>query len=71
MSEHYPRNTLECTAWCARCQNFTQHRVDNGRQGPCLVTHPETAAAKARREQKARHAQERLENPDLPWEGDR
>ncbi len=36
MSEHYTRNTLECTAYCGRCQKNTQHRVDAGRQGPCL-----------------------------------
>jgi hypothetical protein len=36
MTEHYTRNTLECTAWCARCQRMTQHRVDGGRKGPCI-----------------------------------
>lgn len=37
MSEHFTRNTLECTAWCNRCDRATQHRVDGGRRGPCLV----------------------------------
>lgn len=36
MSEHHTRNTLEVTAWCPQCQQFTQHRCDNGRQGPCI-----------------------------------
>lgn len=36
MPEHYTRNTLEVTAWCEKCQRFTQHRVDGGRRGPCL-----------------------------------
>jgi hypothetical protein len=36
MPEHYTKNTLECTAWCPKCQDSTQHRVDGGRRGPCL-----------------------------------
>jgi ribosomal protein L44E len=36
LSEHYTRNTLECTVWCKRCNAMTQHRVDTGRRGPCL-----------------------------------
>jgi ribosomal protein L44E len=36
MPEHYTKNTLECTAWCGKCHRQTQHRVDNGRRGPCL-----------------------------------
>jgi hypothetical protein len=40
MPEHYTKNTLECTAWCARCQRDTQHRVDGGRRGPCLECQP-------------------------------
>jgi hypothetical protein len=36
MPEHYTKNTLECTAWCAKCQRNTQHRVDGGRRGPCI-----------------------------------
>jgi ribosomal protein L44E len=34
--EHYTKNTLECTAYCNRCGGDTQHRVDDGRRGPCL-----------------------------------
>ena len=36
MSEHFTKNTLEITAYCARCAKQTQHRVDGGRKGPCL-----------------------------------
>lgn len=36
MSEHFTRNTTEATAFCKRCEKNTQHRVDDGRLGPCL-----------------------------------
>jgi hypothetical protein len=36
MTIHYTKNTMEVTAWCAKCQRDTQHRVDGGRRGPCL-----------------------------------
>jgi len=36
MPEHHTKNTLEVTAWCPRCQRMTQHRCDEGRQGPCI-----------------------------------
>jgi ribosomal protein L44E len=36
MPEHYTRNTLEATCWCNKCGKDTQHRVDDGRRGPCL-----------------------------------
>ena len=36
MPEHYTKNTLECTAWCNKCEKMTQHRVDTGRRGPCI-----------------------------------
>ena len=36
MPEHYTKNTLEATIWCNRCNAHTQHRVDNGRRGPCI-----------------------------------
>jgi len=35
--EHYTKNTLECTAWCNKCNDFTQHRVNAGRRGPCIA----------------------------------
>lgn len=54
MPEHFTKNTLECTAWCAKCQRNTQHRVDGGRRGPCIdPKHPvqkESAKQKRRRE---------------------
>lgn len=37
MPEHYTKNTLEATCWCNPCNAMTQHRVDSGRRGPCLV----------------------------------
>ena len=37
MPEHYTRSTLEATVWCNRCGAATQHRVDDGRRGPCLA----------------------------------
>jgi hypothetical protein len=36
MSEHYPKSTIETTAYCKPCQRMTTHRVDGGRLGPCL-----------------------------------
>ena len=36
MSEHYTRNTVSASAWCAKCKKFTQHRIDGVRKGPCL-----------------------------------
>lgn len=49
MSEHYTRNTLECTAWCNRCNRFTQHRVDHGRKGPCLEHETAVKTSKGKR----------------------
>ena len=37
MPEHWTRNTLEVTAYCNKCADFTQHRVDGGRRGPCIA----------------------------------
>ena len=36
MPEHYTRNTVEATCWCNKCGKMTQHRIDDGRRGPCL-----------------------------------
>ena len=36
MTEHYTRNTVQISAWCAKCRRETMHRVDSGRKGPCL-----------------------------------
>lgn len=35
MAEHYTKNTVSATLWCAKCRKATEHRVDNGRRGPC------------------------------------
>ena len=41
MTEHFTKNTVEASAWCAKCKRKTMHRVDadaqQGRLGPCLV----------------------------------
>jgi hypothetical protein len=65
MAEHYTKNTLECTAWCAKCQRQTQHRVDGGRRGPCIdPAHPvkEFSANQVKRQKKA---EEEKKNPRL------
>jgi len=36
MTEHFPKSTLTATAWCQRCRRSTEHRIDDGRVGPCL-----------------------------------
>lgn len=36
MPEHYTRNTLTATCWCNKCGRNTEHRIDDGRRGPCL-----------------------------------
>jgi hypothetical protein len=65
MTEHYTKNTLECTAWCPKCQRDTQHRVDGGRKGPCLdPKHP--VPAESTTQKKRRLAGEhKLRNPGL------
>lgn len=35
--QHYPRGTVEASAWCRKCGKETPHRVDPPRLGPCLV----------------------------------
>jgi hypothetical protein len=41
MPEHYTRNTISATCWCAKCGRMTDHRVDDGRRGPCIdPNHP-------------------------------
>lgn len=35
--QHYTRNTVAASAWCAKCQKQTQHRVGDRRIGPCLA----------------------------------
>lgn len=36
MTQHFTRNTVSAEFWCAKCQRFTQHRIDDCRKGPCL-----------------------------------
>lgn len=37
MPEHFTKNTVSATWWCPKCGKATEHRVDGGRRGPCLV----------------------------------
>jgi DNA segregation ATPase FtsK/SpoIIIE-like protein len=37
MPEHFPKETVEASAWCSKCGKGTMHRVDNGLLGPCLA----------------------------------
>ena len=55
--EHYTRNTVSCTVWCNKCGKSTEHRVDDGRRGPCNV-----CIAKLNAEHEARVKAE-AENP--------
>ena len=70
MPEHYTKNTSECTVWCKKCEGLTQHRVDDGRRGPCLVCikrqELEIEAARIRKglEEEQKKEQER-KNPRL------
>jgi hypothetical protein len=32
--EHYTRNTVEVSAWCAKCSKRTMHRVDERFNAP-------------------------------------
>jgi hypothetical protein len=48
MAEHFTRNTLTATAWCLKCHRNTEHRIDDGRVGPCLdENHPAPPLPKA------------------------
>jgi hypothetical protein len=48
MSEHFPKSTLTATAWCLKCHRATEHRIDDGRKGPCLdPNHPAPPLPKA------------------------
>ena len=37
MAEHYTKNTVSASAFCPKCRRETQHRIDCGRRGPCMV----------------------------------
>lgn len=36
MPQHFTRNTVSASLYCAKCQKQTQHRIDGVRRGPCL-----------------------------------
>jgi len=36
MTQHFTRNTVSASLWCAKCRAMTQHRIDGVRKGPCL-----------------------------------
>jgi hypothetical protein len=46
MPEHFTRNTLTASVWCAKCGRLTEHRIDGGRRGPCLECPPKPIKAK-------------------------
>ncbi len=59
MAEHFTKNTLTATGWCAKCNRSTEHRVDDGRLGPCLdKDHPAPPLPKA--------VIPKLDLPDVP-----
>lgn len=36
MPHHFTKNTISASFWCNKCGKETEHRVDNGRRGPCI-----------------------------------
>jgi len=36
MTQHFTRSTVSYSFYCPKCGKSTQHRIDNGRKGPCL-----------------------------------
>ena len=65
MPEHFTKNTLECTAWCPKCQRDTQHRVDAGRRGPCIdPAHPVQELSQKQKKRKEQSEKEKR-NPTL------
>jgi ribosomal protein L44E len=36
MTQHFTRNTVSVAFYCSKCERKTQHRIDDGRKGPCL-----------------------------------
>lgn len=65
MPEHYTKNTLECTAWCKKCDRMTQHRVDGGRRGPCIDPQHPVAGAKQDEARRRRQEKESAKGPRL------
>jgi len=65
MPEHYTKNVIADTHWCAKCQRHTQHRVDAGRLGPCIdPQHPVASLTKAQ-EKRRKDAEKKRQNPSL------
>jgi hypothetical protein len=63
MTEHFPKSTLTATAWCLKCHRNTEHRIDDGRVGPCLdENHPVPPLPKAQIP--------KLDLPKQPEQGD-
>ena len=56
MAQHYTRRTVSASAWCAKCQKHTQHRIDDRRVGPCLNCIERLTAAHAENEIEQRRA---------------
>jgi hypothetical protein len=56
MTEHFTRNTISASLWCAKCQKMTQHRIDDRRKGPCLECISRLAVDNAQREIDLRRA---------------
>lgn len=36
MPEHFNKQTVEATVWCAKCGKPTPHSIFDGRRGSCL-----------------------------------
>lgn len=37
MPEHFTRNTVMASVWCAKCGKATMHRIDGVKRGPCIA----------------------------------
>jgi hypothetical protein len=59
MSEHYNKQTVEATVWCARCGKNTPHRVFDGRRHHCLIC----AALREAESQRAKRQGELFKKP--------
>ena len=40
MPHHFPKSTIEASAWCSTCGKPTPHYVHDGRLGRCMNEHP-------------------------------
>lgn len=46
MPQHWPKSTVEVSAWCNTCGKMTPHRVSDGRLGGCKNEHLRPAQEK-------------------------